>query len=529
MDEREDIRAMAIAASVSEPTIMQSAKTEADVLFKSNNFSTAPLSKTNKGNENIIDSKNLPRKIKDLMKMIVKPETTPEAKIKIAEFMGNKLFDIYRMTDNNREIIIKELVGAILNAETMSTPLRLFYLKFRDESISYPVSIRLFNSEVRNKMAVVPYFQILKFILHSSINLRKEEHCTSVLDEFENLFNDDQVSIFTKMEIADIFFLNNRNERAHQMLRVIREIEFNLNQHEDTYQMFEEKLLTVYDDSQNVHNLNVNKSVLSACVRLMEIEQPNSFDPDKVKVILKLCSPNFSRTIDTVMERIEIDTSKFNSESNIFGLYDVFSSLWAWINKHPEKDNLYIRLVEEMSGMVKHCTTGHLSRFINTIQGYTDDEKLQVYISEQEQINAVLGHYLDLKCKNAPENVTESMSSESKQPFYDFIKEVTNDKILDILKEYGDVHLHIIEVLKIYSNWKYWSIVDNIISCDPKPSILLEVGDLCMEGCPCKHTCVLDTNTFIWNGKEIFNWFLQNNIEVPIHFSKYEHEITYDD
>ena len=70
MDEREDIRAIAVAASVSEPTIVQSSKTEADVLFKSDNFSTAPLSKTNKGNENIIDSKNLPRKIKDLMKMI---------------------------------------------------------------------------------------------------------------------------------------------------------------------------------------------------------------------------------------------------------------------------------------------------------------------------------------------------------------------------------------------------------------------------------------------------------------------------
>lgn len=469
MDEREDIRAMAIAASVSEPTILQTAKTEADTLFKSDNFSTAPLSKTNGGNENIIDSKNLPRKIKDLMKMIVKTETTPEAKIKIAEFMGNKLFDIYRMTDNNREIIIKELVGVILNAEDMSVPLRLFYLKFRDESISYPVSIRLFDSGVRNKMSVVPYFQILKFILHSSINLRKEEHCTSVLDEFENLFNGDQVSIFTKMEIADIFFLNNRTERGHQMLRVIREIEFNLNQPEDTYQMFEEKLHTVYDDSQNVHNSNLNKSVLSACVRLMEIEQPNCFDADKVKVILKLCSPNFSGIIDTVMERIEIDTSKFNSDSNIFGLYDVFSSLWAWINKHPEKHNLYIRLVEEMSGMVKHCTTGHLSRFINTIQGYTDDEKLQVRISVQEQINAVLGHYLDLRCKNAPENVTEAMSSDVKQPFYDFIKEITNDKILDILKEYGDVHSHIIESVKIYSNWKYWSIVDNIISCDQKP------------------------------------------------------------
>jgi hypothetical protein len=56
MDEREDIRAMAVAASVSEPTIVQSVKTEADFLFKSDNFSTALLSKTNKGNENIIDN-----------------------------------------------------------------------------------------------------------------------------------------------------------------------------------------------------------------------------------------------------------------------------------------------------------------------------------------------------------------------------------------------------------------------------------------------------------------------------------------
>ena len=45
--------------------------------------------------------------------------------------------------------------------------------------------------------------------------------------------------------------------------------------------------------------------------------------------------------------------------------------------------------------MTKYCTTGHLSRLINVLQGYTDDKKLSIVISDEQQIKAVIYNYLD--------------------------------------------------------------------------------------------------------------------------------------
>ena len=67
---------------------------------------------------------------------------------------------------------------------------------------------------------------------------------TLILDEFEVLFNDNNVTSDAKMEIADIFLLNKREERGHQILAVLRG--YRVNDISNTS--------TIYDDSQNVHD-----------------------------------------------------------------------------------------------------------------------------------------------------------------------------------------------------------------------------------------------------------------------------------
>jgi hypothetical protein len=473
MDEpQQDTRALAVAANVQGPTPIQEAKTGIDDLFETDKFSTAPLSSVNAGKESIVDSKNLLRKINACMKAMKSKATSDEGKIKIAEFICNKLCDIYCLSFDKQEVIIEELKKIIFNAENMPVPLRLYYLKFRNESVPYPVSVQLFQDGVRDKMRVIPYFQILKYILRANIHIRKEEHCTDVLDEFEQLFNNEEVSIYTKMEIADVFLLNNRTTRGHEMIDTLRELEFNLvlNPDDANNVALYQRMLTVYGDSQNVHSANVNDSVLKACVHLMEVEPPNGFDAEKVIGILKETSPEHRNIIDTVMERIEIDTSRFTWKDNRFGLYDVFSSLWSYINKHQSRFELYMRLIEEMTAMAKYCTTGHVSRFINAIQGYTDDEGLQVRISDEQQIRAVVGHYLDTVMLNATEDVMDAMIGDDQIAFYEFIVNRMNDRIPQLFEEYGEVQDSIISAVKAYSRWDYWGIMDNTLSWKPKPT-----------------------------------------------------------
>jgi hypothetical protein len=399
------------------------------------------------------------------MKAIKSKKTSNEGKIKIADFICNKLYDIYVLPFDKQEIIITELEKVIFNSEDMPIPLRLFYLKFRNECVTYSVSVKLFHKGVRDNMRVIPYFQILKYILRANINLRKEEHCLEVLNEFDQLFNNEDVSIYTKMEIADIFLLNNRTTRGLEMLDILRRLEYNLilDANDANNAALYKRVLTVYSDSQNVHDTNVNDSVLKACVHLMEIEPPNSFDTETVRQILKEISPEHNDIIDTVLERIEIDTSSFTWNNNRFGLYDVFSSLWSYIRKHSSFSELCTRLIEEMSAMVKYCTTGHVSRFINTIQGYTEDEKLQVRITQEQQIRAVVVHYLDTVITNATEDVTDAMIGDDKTAFYEFIVDKMNNRIPQLLEDYGEIQESIINTVKSYSLWDHWSIINRTL------------------------------------------------------------------
>ncbi len=520
---RQDARALSVAAAVAGPTAIRSAKTDIDELFETDKFSTTPLNKFNAGRENIIDSKNLSKKIRTLMKVMKSKRTSPEGKIKVADFICNKLCDIYLLPFDKRDVIVEELKKVIFDAETMPIPLRLYYLKFRNESVSYPVSIQLFHDGVRDKMRVVPYFQILKYILRANLGLCKEKHRTEVLDEFEQLFDNEGISIYTKMEIADVFLLNNRTKRGHEMLDELRELEFNLvlNLNDTNNAALYKRIQTVYGDSQNVHCTDLNESVLKTCVYLMEIEQPSGFDMEKVKAILKEASPRHADIIDTVMERIEIDTSRFKWEDNRFGLHDVFSSLWAYISKHPSASELYMRLTEEMDAMVRYCTTGHVSRFINAIQGYTDDEQLCVRISNEQQIRAVVGHYLDTAMMNATEDVTDAMIGANQQPFYEFIASRMNDRISTLFEEYGEVQKAVITAVKDYSRWDYWELMDSTLSWAPKPPAMLEVGETCMDSSPCQHNCVLDGEAFTWDGQQIHSWYVEHEMGVPEHFSEY--------
>jgi hypothetical protein len=471
-DHQLDSRVATTVASVSGPTAIQEVQTEIDNLFETDQFSIAFPSKNNSGKENIVDSKTLSKKIKILMKALKNKNTSVEGKIKISEFICNKLCDIYQLSPEQTEIIIRELSNVIFDAVSMPVPLRLYYLKFRNENVPYPVSVNLFKNGIRDKMTVVPYFQILKYIIRSNADLVQKSQSEQVLDEFEQLFNNEDVSIYTKMEIADIFILNNRTKRGREMLNILRELEFQmvLNPDDANNAFLYQRMLTVYGDSQNVHATDVNESVLKACVHLMTIEQPNGFNSENVREILHTVSPQHSEHIDTVLERIEIDTSKFNYKDNMFGLHDIFSSLWAWINNHSSKEELYIRLIEEIVAMAKYCTTGHASRFINVIQGYSNDEGLHVRISDEQQIRAIVGHYLDTVMSNAPEDIASAMIGDDQSAFYKFIENKMNDRLPKLLEEYGEVQEHIISAVKSYSQWDYWNISENVLKHEEKPS-----------------------------------------------------------
>ena len=321
---------------------------------------------------NTIDFKE---KKKNLVCMLLDIETSYMVRLKIANFFCNKLAMIYRIPLDLSDILIKSVHDIVYHGIELPIQARLVYLRFQNEIIPYKTSIKLYEDNVRTVLDHISYFQILKYILRNS--LATVDTIQMILDEFEVIFANNNVNEYIKMEIADIFILNRREQRGNDMLAILRGYRVGITSSNKR---------TVYDDSQNVHDTRINKSVLKAACKLIEIYSQVEFNEDLVKNELISMSPVSEEAVKKVFGRIEIDTSRFSYKENSFSLYILFSNLWRYICLHEHKNELKVRLLEEIISMSLYCSTGHLSRFVNVIQGYTDDPDLCIRISSFDQI-----------------------------------------------------------------------------------------------------------------------------------------------
>lgn len=316
--------------------------------------------------------------------------------------------------------------------------------------IAHSTCIKLLENNVRDFIQQTYYFQIVKYLIISS----HTNDISKYMDIFDTIFITTDC-LYTKMEIADIFLLNNRQKRGNEMLAIIRELEAIQIEREREREM-EEFTKTgkhiIYNDTQNVHNTKINKSVLNASVNLIRSYKPKSLNTEDIfNYLSQVIIDNINSiqqvkdehpqividVIEKVIERIEIEKTKFSHKKDVFTLYDLFGAIWSFISKHIHKKELEFRLVEEMYTMNKYCTTGHLSRFVNVIQGFTDNEDFCIRIENKDQIHSVISRIIDKALSEAPEEVMDCLTESDKTPFYEFVKNTVNNNINNI-KEYGE-------------------------------------------------------------------------------------------
>ena len=382
-----------------------------------------------------LNTLNYNDKKKMLLGKLNDKDTASMEKVKILNFFCNKLTDIIRIPPKMEENLIDNIYNSVYNLIDLPLVTRLYYMRYRNEKISFKSSVKLFENGIRNMLRPVSYFQILKYILKNS--LVNKNTTETIFNEFEEIFVSPTISLYIKMEIADIYILNNKIERGNQMLDIIRRRVTAKNEQK-----------TIYDDSQNVHNTKINESVLKVACNLIEIYGETILteigDELEIQKVLTELSPQNKKVIKNVMERIQIDTSSFKYKKNHFSLYITVANLWTFIKKHKLSDDLKLRLIEEMVDMEKYCSTGHLSRFINVIQGFTDNEDLCVRISDEAQMKSVVSNILEKILLNAPDNVLDGMIETNQGVFIDYVIIHINKKIPELIKEYGNVEDHIL-------------------------------------------------------------------------------------
>jgi hypothetical protein len=286
------------------------------------------------------------------------------------------------------------------------------------------------------------YYRILagQYILQLTKS-EKDKKITEMLpqDIFSDIHQDTQKILLDMSENEQIEY-NRRADAADILLRLGNDEYVKKSRHiiNVVLQLDTSNQKSIYSNSQNVHSLGVEESVLDALEYLVQIELMQVNDSEQISlsyiiteinkmlaiekenIFLKNANMSNISTTDTTkkcmyccnqtttvhhtdelvfcddfcqkqymrqedikfsLKRIGMDRALY-SKLNL-SLSRVMLHLWSYIEKHKDKIELKKRLLEELEEMSGTCSSGYLSRMINSVSGIGD---FGIKISWKEQI-----------------------------------------------------------------------------------------------------------------------------------------------
>ena len=163
----------------------------------------------------------------------------------------------------------------------------------------------------------------------------------------------------------------------------------------------EGNVFSIFDNKQNVHIEEIEKSVLEALEFLSDItiKEKFTFDYIKNKIIYLNKSPKNIDKINISLNRIFLDRvlySKYN-----FSLSHILIRIWSYLSSHESKPDIKQRLLEELIDMSGTCSSGFASRLVNVISGFGS---FNLRISWRDQLISNFTGRLNAKARNITNN-----------------------------------------------------------------------------------------------------------------------------
>lgn len=377
--------------------------------------------------------------------------------------MNIQLTTKYTLQAANHSISILNFIEEYNNV-TVSNALRFQYKynnidkKLRTKSELDNLCVKLFNSY--KQTFFTNYKQ--KTLLHDIIDVLLDfsptlgQKLTNDLRKLEDQYNRERIN--HKLEN-----LNNRldnrfgniNNNLGNMRNVVEDvnnrIENIINQLERLTNTKLQKSKTIYNDTQNVHTTEINNSVKIATKKLIDWYENYCNQIDKTNQIIHnfndIKNYILSKTkevdktdLENVFNRIENDISTFNINIT---LKQVFIALFTWIQNNEHKLELENILIHELLEAYGYCASGHLSRMINVLQGFSLD--FEIKISTYDQCNSVVTNYVNKKLQETTnEEIHDGMLTKSDK-YINFIHSIINSKIDEWKTEYGDEFINCID------------------------------------------------------------------------------------
>ncbi len=180
------------------------------------------------------------------------------------------------------------------------------------------------------------------------------------------------------------------------------------------------RLITVYDNKENVHNVSINQSI-RGYLRTMCNEDTNPLRLTFAEVKAQVLTYSKTRAL-TDKQRTKINSSLFRIEVDKF-LYEnqymknIFIRIYQLIEKEKDetvRNTLMQRTIEELIDMCKTCSSGHVLRIVNIVSGIY----FHMRLGFKEQIEANLTQKLNKIIQN-------EMNKDDPDAEYDVIDEMT--------------------------------------------------------------------------------------------------------
>jgi hypothetical protein len=180
---------------------------------------------------------------------------------------------------------------------------------------------------------------------------------------------------------------------------------------------------TIYNNSQNIHKIDVESSINPFIEKLvhLEINIPTDEDEysnfvdniiDSIKDysedVLKMSSEEQIRIINSI-NRFLLDNTIYSKYS--VSLINLLIRSYYYIQTHSSRDELMLRLCQELCDMADTCTTGHIYRIVNVFSAYEVSLTLPVEEEIKSCVYARLQKIISLKSEEEQELIFDCIGS----------------------------------------------------------------------------------------------------------------------
>jgi hypothetical protein len=286
-----------------------------------------------------------------------------------------------------------------------------------------------------------------QFILVNDTSITTTNDKKQVESVLISIFSDEKVDYNTRADSADVILSYGSDESK----KIAREVLNKLGTPDRG------KVKIIFNNKQNVHTKEIEESVMKIIEFLQTVKVVLTYEECEEELLKQSSMPS----VKDALNRINLDNALYGSLN--CSLKSILLSLWTYIKQNQHEEELTKRLLQELSEMNGTCSSGFVSRLVNTLSGFCD---FSIRISWKDQIISNLSGRLnklirDIKDEDLRNKILEEMTSEAdnyekrKEFLIFFIKNISNlrEELYNEFKEHitdTDFDLYFRSAISVY-------------------------------------------------------------------------------